>query len=213
MRQNWKSITLGLTALLGGFFAISNLWLTSAGLGRTFINAEKVPEGSVMVVLGTDDTFYRDGVLVQNEGYWNRIHAAATLAKTGRIKLIVASGALGQPNKMATHLKAEGVVCPIICDDFGVRTLDSVRRVAAIYSGEKIVFVSQEWHCDRALWMADRAGIKACSYPADFGSGTGAYYGLSRDWLAKPKAVIDWLAGSRLSTSQPIGTGLITFTH
>ena len=213
MRQNWKNISFGLIVLLGGFFAVSNLWLSSAGLGRAFIDADKVPDGSVMVLLGIDDKVYRDGKVVPSELYWNRIHAAVTLAKTGRVKLIIASGAPGQPNKMAAQLKSEGVTCPILCDDFGVRTLDSVRRTATIYSHEKIVFVSQDWHCDRALWMADRAGVKACSYPADFGSGTDAYYGWMRDWLAKPKAVIDWVAGSRLSTSQPIGTGLITFTR
>ncbi len=213
MRQNWKSLSLGLIVILGGFFAISNLWLTSAGIGRTFENADEVPDGSVMVLLGAVEAFYRNGKVEPSEVYWNRIHAAATLAKTGRIKLIIASGAAEQSNKMAAHLKAEGVTCPIICDAFGVRTLDSVRRASTNYPHEEIVFVSQEWHCDRALWMADRAGIKACSYPADFGTGAEAYFGMVRDLLAKPKAVIDWLAGSQLSTSQPIGTGFITFTN
>ena len=154
MHESLKRFLLGLAVILGGFFAVSNLWLLSAGVGRTFKNTRDVPEGSVAVVLGASEFFYTDGKPQRSETYWQRIEAAADLAKTGRIKFIIASGEGSQTEKMANHLKAAGVTCPIVCDGFGNRTLDSVRRVVAGYPYEKIIFVSQEWHCDRALCVS-----------------------------------------------------------
>jgi len=190
---------------LVGFGAITNAWLWSAGWGRTYSEAAKVPPGSVLVLLGTNEFV---GQTQEPTGtYRPRIAAAAELCRSGRVSVAVVSGIEEQTQAMARDLRAAGVVCPIVRDPFGWRTLDSVHRVAAAYPGATVVFVSQAWHCDRALWIADRLGLDACAYAADFGAGWRPWWGAARDLLAKPKAVWDWLTGSPLSTAQPPATG------
>lgn len=195
-------ISAGFLVVLGLF---TNAWLWSAGVGRSHVSPEQVPPGSVMVVLGTNEFV---GQSTNPTGtYRPRIAAAAELAKSGRVKVAVVSGIEAQTLTMTRDLRAAGVTCPIVRDPYGWRTLDSVHRAAASYPGESVVFVSQGWHCDRALWMADRLQLRACAYPAAFGDGWRPVAGAARDLLAKPKAVWDWLTGSELSTPQPVATG------
>ena len=195
-------ISAGFLVVLGLF---TNAWLWSAGVGRSHVSPEQVPPGSGMVVLGTNEFV---GQSTNPTGtYRPRIAAAAELAKSGRVKVAVVSGIEAQTLTMTRDLRAAGVTCPIVRDPYGWRTLDSVHRAAASYPGESVVFVSQGWHCDRALWMADRLQLRACAYPAAFGDGWRPVAGAARDLLAKPKAVWDWLTGSELSTPQPVATG------
>ena len=182
-----------------------NAWLWSAGVGRSYTSLEQVPAGSVLVLLGTNE--FVGQTEIPTGTYRPRIAAAAALARSGRVKVAIVSGIEAQTFAMARDLRAAGVTCPIVRDPYGWRTLDSVHRVAASYPGEPVVFVSQGWHCDRALWMADRLQLDACAYPAAFGDGWRPLWGAARDLLAKPKAVWDWLTGSELSTAQPVATG------
>lgn len=187
------------------FAVVSNLWLWSAGLGRSFTRGEDVPAGSVLVLLGTNEFV---GQTQEPTGtYRPRIAAAAQLCQAGRVKVAVVSGIEPQTHAMVRDLRAAGVTCPIVRDPYGWRTIDSVHRVAAAFPGAPVVFVSQGWHCDRALWIADRHGLAACAYVADFGAGWRPWWGAGRDLLAKPKAVWDWATGSALSTSQPVALG------
>ncbi len=199
-----RIVLLSLT-LLVGLGVLSNLWLWSAGVGRSHGRPEQVPPGSVLVLLGTNEFVGQS--TIPTGTYRPRIVAAAELAKSGRIKVAVVSGIETQTLAMARDLRVAGVTCPIVRDPYGWRTLDSVHRVAAAYPGEPVVFVSQGWHCDRALWIADRLPLRACAYPAAFGEGWRPLWGAARDLLAKPKAVWDWLTGSELSTPQPVATG------
>lgn len=191
--------------LLVALVLFPNAWLWSAGVGRSYNSLEQVPAGSVLVLLGTNE--FVGQTEIPTGTYRPRIAAAAALARSGRVKVAIVSGIEAQTFAMARDLRAAGVTCPIVRDPYGWRTLDSVHRVAASYPGEPVVFVSQGWHCDRALWMADRLQLDACAYPAAFGDGWRPLWGAARDLLAKPKAVWDWLTGSELSTAQPVATG------
>ena len=191
--------------LLVALVLFPNAWLWSAGVGRSYTSLEQVPAGSVLVLLGTNE--FVGQTEIPTGTYRPRIAAAAALARSGRVKVAIVSGIEAQTFAMARDLRAAGVTCPIVRDPYGWRTLDSVHRVAASYPGEPVVFVSQGWHCDRALWMANRLQLDACAYPAAFGDGWRPLWGAARDLLAKPKAVWDWLTGSELSTAQPVATG------
>lgn len=205
MRLNLRRVSLGLFLGVLSFGVLSNLWLWSAGVGRSYAQVEQVPAQSIMVVLGTNE--FLEGTREPSGTYRPRIEAAAKLCRSGRIKVAIVSGIGEQTFAMARDLQAAGVTCPIVRDPYGWRTLDSVHRVAAAYPGEPVVFVSQGWHCDRALWIADRKGLVACAFPSAFGAGWRSWLGSARDLLAKPKAVWDWLTGSHLSTTQPAATG------
>ena len=209
-----RRIILWVSGLLAAFFIISNLWIWSAGWGRDLRNTpDQILQDSVLVLLGLDERDEKTGKL--SECFKLRIEAAAELCRTGKIKLVVTSGLNAQARTMANRLREAGVTAPIVLDPYGWRTLDSVKRAAAVFPYEQIIYVSQGWHCDRALWLSDRISNnpykaqyeEALSYSADFGHEPTAYFNYVRDFLAKPKAVIDWLTGSNVATKVDVADG------
>jgi SanA protein len=204
--SRWLKRGVGvLFALMAFFFVGSNLWVWSAGWGRLAGKPSEVPVGSVMVLLGTDEFV---GATGERTGtYRPRIDAALELARSGRVKVIVTSGTEVHARSMAMQLRAAGVTCPIVEDPYGWRTLDSVLRAKAYYPDESIVFVSQGWHCVRALWLADHASLQATAYPAAFGDGWRPLMGSLRDCFAKPKAIIDLCRGNPLTAAVPANEG------
>jgi len=214
MSQTLRRIILWVSGLLAAFFIISNFWIWSAGWGRDLRNTpEAIPQNAVLVLLGLDERDEKTGKL--SECFKLRIEAAAQLCRTGKIKLVVTSGLNSQARTMANRLREAGVTTPIVLDPYGWRTLDSVKRAAAVFQYEQIIYVSQGWHCDRALWLSDRISNnpykaqyeEALSYSADFGHEPTAYFNFLRDFLAKPKAVIDWLTGSKVTTTVDVADG------
>ncbi|MGA0134196.1 MAG: ElyC/SanA/YdcF family protein [Opitutales bacterium] len=185
-----------------GFAVLSNLWIWSAAVGRM---GGEVPEGSVIVLLGTNE-FFRDGV-TPTATYRQRITRTVEAARGGRAALVISSGTGEQAAAMAKALKSQGCLTPVELDPYGWRTLDSVLRAKAQHSGRTLVFVSQGWHCTRALWWADRLGVAAVAAPCEYGDGFDAHVSAARDVLAKPKAVIDWVLGSRPSSPLPVDQG------
>lgn len=204
--SRWLKRGIGLLfALLGTFFIGANAWVWSAGWGRLAKEASEIPAGSVMVLLGTDEFV---GTTGERSGtFAPRIAAAVELARSGRVRLVVTSGTDVHARVMAEKLRAAGVTCPIVEDPYGWRTLDSVLRAKAYYPQDHIVFVSQGWHCVRALWLADHESLKASAYPAGFGDGWRPVMGALRDCFAKPKAVLDRWQGNPLTAAVPADQG------
>ena len=200
---------LWVSGLLLAFFIFSNLWIWSAGWGRdSKISPQQIPQDAVLVLLGLNERDEKTGK--PSECFRLRIEAAAELCRTGKIKLVVTSGLNSQARAMADRLRQAGVTTPIVLDPYGWRTLDSVKRALVVFPDDKIIFVSQSWHCNRALWLTDRISTtpnKALAYSADFGSEPMAYYNFVRDFFAKPKAVVDWLSGSKVSTTIDLAEG------
>ena len=169
---------------------------------------DQILQDSVLVLLGLNERDESTGKL--SECFKLRIAAATELCRTGKIKLVVTSGLNSQARTMADRLREAGVATPIVLDPYGWRTIDSVKRAAIVFPDDNIIFVSQGWHCDRALWLMDRistAPCKSMSYSADFGNEPTAYFNFLRDFLAKPKAVLDWVTGSKLSTEVDVSDG------
>jgi SanA protein len=183
--------------ILAGLFALTNLWIWSAGWGRLASHPNQVPPGAVVVWLGTNEFV---GKTKEPTGtYRPRFDAVLELCQQQKISLVIASGTPVQALTMSRQLRAAGVTVPIEQDPYGWRTLDSVVRAKAQHADAPIVFVSQDWHCVRALWIADRIGLPATAYPSRFGDGYRPWIGWLRDTLAKPKAIYDWCTGNRLS--------------
>jgi SanA protein len=204
--SRWLKRGVGLLfALVGIFLVGSNLWVWSAGWGRLASEPSQVPAGSVMVLLGTDEFVVSAGE--RSGTFVPRIEAAVALARSGRVKLVVTSGTEVHARVMAEKLRAAGVTCPIVEDPYGWRTLDSVLRAKAYHPDDHVVFISQGWHCVRALWLADHESLKASAYPAAFGAGWRPVMGALRDCLAKPKAVLDRCLGNPLTTAVPANQG------
>jgi SanA protein len=135
----------------------------------------------------------------------DRIRAAATLYRDGRVDKILASGDHGrtdydEPNAMRHELVRLGVPDSVIFTDHaGFATLDSVVRARKVFDVKSAIIVTQPFHMPRALWLAHQAGLKAYGLEA----GAGRNYGSKgteadlREVLARTKAVADVVTGAR----------------
>ena len=197
MASRVKRLVLWLLAAVVAFGGLANAWVWSAGWGRFHADPAELPAGSIVVLLGTNELLADQRT--PSGTYRARIEATVRLCAGGRPRLVVASGTPEQAATMARQLVAAGVRTPIVEDPYGWRTLDSAVRAHAAYPGAHVVFVSQGWHCVRALWLADHASLRATAYPASFGDGWRPLMGSLRDCFAKPKAVIDLCRGNPLT--------------
>lgn len=182
-----------------GMIAWPNFAAKLAARGKIFNDPEKVPAGRVGLVFGTDD---RIGGR-ENLYFRHRIDAAAELWKSGRLRCIIVSGDnrtkhYNEPQKMRQALIEAGVPAKkIVCDFAGLRTLDSVVRAREIFGAEEMVFISQRFQNERAIYLAKAKGIDAVAYEArDVGSKRGW-----KTWLREIGARVKmWLDVNVLDT-------------
>ena len=69
---------------------------------------------------------------------------------------------------MLKALESLGVPQSAVIMDFaGFRTLDSVVRAKEVFGQDKILIITQDFHCYRALFIAYHYNIDAIAYSAD----------------------------------------------
>ncbi|MFP4644386.1 MAG: vancomycin high temperature exclusion protein [Spirochaetales bacterium] len=168
--------------------------MTNSAQSRLYDNLQDVPSRKAGLLLGTS-RYSRGGG--PNRFFWNRIDAAVELYEAGLIEYIIASGdnrfvSYNEPASMKDALLDRGVdEEAIILDHAGFSTLDSVVRSRLVYGQDRIVIISQRFHNQRALFVADNNGIDAVAYNAEsvpFSDSFGVYI---REFLARAKAVMD----------------------
>ena len=127
-----------------------------------YSDMEKVPPREFALVPGT-------ARIVQgkfpNPYFRNRIDAAVQLYRAGKVKKILVSGdnsrqSYNEPEDMKNALLECGVRETDILQDFaGFRTLDSIVRARNVFHISDSIFVSQEFHCRRAIYLAKKHGM------------------------------------------------------
>lgn len=76
-------------------------------------------------------------------------------------------------------------------DYAGFRTLDSVVRAKEIFGLTELIFISQKFHNERAIYLANKNGIDAIGFNArDVGGSSGKRIRL-REYLARVKVFVD----------------------
>ena len=161
---------------------------------RIYSNLADVPKKRAAVVLGT--TKYAAGR--QNLYYQYRLDAAEELFNHGKVDAIVISGDnatryYNEPVQMQKDLIKRGIPAEFITLDYaGFRTLDSVDRAKEIFDLDDYIIVSQRFHCQRALYIADARGQKnVIAYQADGVSGVFSWRVRLREVLARFNAFLD----------------------
>lgn len=164
---------LFIVALLIGFavFGIvvyANLTAIWSARGRIFTDVKAMPPVKVGLVFGTSDKVAGR----ENLYFRYRIDAAEEVWKAGRLETIIVSGDnrsqyYNEPEKMKAALVARGLPADrIVCDYAGLRTLDSVVRAKEIFGADPVLFISQRFQNERAIYLAKAHDIQAYGFAA-----------------------------------------------
>lgn len=158
----------------------------------------KLPNEKVGLLLGTSKILANGN---PNPYFHNRIKAATELYNSGKIKDIIVSGDnsrihYNEPEDMKNALIKAGVPADKIYEDFaGFRTLDSVVRAKEIFGQHSYIIISQQFHNERAVFLAKKNGIEAFGYNAKDVNKYAGFKTNLREKLARAKVFWDFLFG------------------
>lgn len=186
-------ILIGL-ALLISIIAFANWKIPHDTKDFIYDTADNIPAQKTALVLGTARYIGNR----QNLYFTYRIQAAKELYEAGKVKAFVVSGDnrtkdYNEAEDMRKALIEAGVPDSIIHSDYaGLRTLDSVVRMSKIFGQDSFIIVSQKFHNERAIFIAQQKGITAYGYNAkDLGLNSSSYKTKIREIFARVKAFLD----------------------
>nr|WP_260338275.1 ElyC/SanA/YdcF family protein [Vibrio ponticus] len=168
-------------------------WVSIQTQDQLYFSVDEVQPHNVAVVLGTSK--YLGKVL--NEYYLHRIDAAIELYKQDKIANFLLSGdnahrSYNEPWTMKRDLlRAEVPEERIFLDYAGFRTLDSVIRAKEIFDTDNFLIISQQFHCERALFIANFHDIQARCLAVSGPTKHSGYKVRIREVFARAKAVLD----------------------
>ena len=134
-----------------------------------YYQANKVPFRPYGVVLGTSKYVAPN---TPNWFYNNRLAAAKTLYDAKKIDYLLLSGDnrtpyYNEPRTMARDLEKMGISKHVLFPDYaGFRTLDSIIRAKEVFKAEPMTIITQRFHCERALFIAQYHNIDAICFAA-----------------------------------------------
>jgi SanA protein len=189
-----KMITL-LVLMLGALSLplVIDIYISITTRNRMYRDVSAIEPRRAAVVLGTSKyAFGRNNLY-----YEYRLDAVAELWNNDKVDAVLVSGDnsrrdYNEPHLMKQDLVARGVPGEYITLDYaGFRTLDSVVRASTVFMLDDFIVVSQPFHCQRAIYIADTRNIRAVAYGAKpVGGALGAKVRL-REVLARTKAMLD----------------------
>lgn len=197
MRKKIK-ILLVLISVVLVFIVVSNYTIASYAQEKTYDEVSAIQKNKVGLVLGTSKMLQNGRV---NLYFKYRIEATVALYKAGKIEFVLVSGdnstsSYDEPTDFKEELIKKGIPeHKIFLDYAGFRTLDSVIRAKEIFGQEKITIISQEFHNERAIYLAGKNDIEAIGFNA---RNVSRRYGLKvqlREYLARTKVFLDMLFG------------------
>lgn len=188
----WAIVALPILVFVSIFFA--NKAVVTVSEGKTYDNVNEVPYNKTGLLLGTSK-YLSDG---RNNAYYvNRITATFDLYTHHKIDFLVISGDNGtksynEPEEMKNDLVKLGVPDSVIYLDYaGFRTYDSVIRMNKIFGQNAFTIISQQFHNERAIYIANHFGLNAIGFNA---KDVNKYFGFKtqvREQFARVKMFID----------------------
>lgn len=168
-------IVLGVGVFILLLIIICNSFVIWNANGRTYDNPNEIPSHQLGLLLGTSPITPSG---IHNGSFDNRIKAATELYKAGKIKKLIVSGGdysqtekygCDEPKAMRDSLISYGVNPEDIFMDYeGLTTIKSLAKLKNYYSyPDTIIIISQGYHNQRALTMADKLGLPAGAYSAE----------------------------------------------
>lgn len=161
-----------------------------------FSDVDKIKPVKTGLVLGTSKYLGNGSI---NPFYENRIIAAHNLYAHHKIKQLILSGDnskidYNEPQDMKDDLIEMGIPDSIIFLDYaGFRTFDSMVRLKAIFNQDSAIVISQQFHNERAIYIAQQKNIFVygfCAKDVSQSLGIGTYV---REYFARVKVFLDLL--------------------
>lgn len=181
--------------IVSGIFTFySNRQINNFSKGRIYSDLIAIPKNKVGLVLGTS-RHMKNGE--PNPFFYNRIKAASALFFAGKIKYILVSGdnrfyTYNEPREMKRELMRMGIPDTSIIMDFaGFRTLDSVVRCKKVFGQTNVTIISQEFHNERALFIAHYYQMNAVAYNAKDPDPAYSMAVNIREYFARTKVYLD----------------------
>ena len=194
-RRSWRVPTwLWFCLVLASIPLGINIYIKAYTWSLISDDVKAIPPMQMALVLGTSEK-RADGK--PNPYFYYRMQAAYELYKAGKVEYLILSGDsrdkyYNEPKRMQQALMDLGV--PIVhtrLDYYGDRTLESVKRCRTVFGQSSFIIVSQRFHNERAVFLANKIGMKAIGYNARTVTGWEGLWTECREVLAKVLAVID----------------------
>lgn len=186
---------LKLLILAGILVAIGVLatfhWVGYKAKGLSYNNVDSIPKNKVGLVLGASRLAPSGNI---NQFYKHRVDAAVALYKARKIEYILVSGDnsrkdYDEPTDFKNELIEKGIPAERIFLDYaGFRTLDSIVRAKEIFGQDSLTIISQKFHNERAIYIAQHFDIDAIAFNAK-----DVFKRPAREYLARAKASLDLL--------------------
>ena len=187
-------IVLGITITV-----VTNILVIQCGKGQCYSSVEQVPYRRVGLLLGTAP-YLNNGS--SNPYFTYRIEACSELYYSGKISKVLVSGDnhkknYNEPEAMRQALIEAGVPdCDIVLDYAGFRTYDSMVRAKKVSGQDSVIVISQQWHNERAIYIARHIGLDAVAYNAKDAVPRVSKVRLTvREYLARTLMSVDLLIG------------------
>lgn len=140
-----------------------------AAKGRLYDDVNEIPHREIGLLLGTNP-LGRSGR--PNQFYLRRIDATVAMYEAGKVDRIIISGARRGDEYDETEAMREALVnrgvpdSILVLDAEGFRTIASIKRAKEVFGADSLTIISQQFHNERALFMAQHNGIDAIAYNA-----------------------------------------------
>ncbi|MDP8033504.1 ElyC/SanA/YdcF family protein [Pasteurella atlantica] len=172
---------------------------------KIYTDINTVPQREYAVVLGTAKYFPsgRDNLY-----YKNRLEAATKLFKNKKVKQFLLSGDnttpyYNEPKNMTKDLRKKGIPRQFLHQDYaGYNTQSSVIRANKTFHLQNFTIVSQRFHCERALLIAQFHHIDAICFAAEYPQ---KHYKVRiREYFARVGMFVDFITGKMPKTLKKI---------
>lgn len=153
--------------ILAGFFCLF-LCLVIKTNSRIF-HFEKVPFSRYTLVLGAG--LEKNGL--PTDILSDRVKAAINLLNHKKTEFLILSGSsnykkISEPLSMKSFAQSLGAdQSKLILDNTGKSTFDSLINLVNTPAINQITIVTQRFHLPRAIWLAEKLGLKVCGTPAN----------------------------------------------
>lgn len=168
--------------------------------GKVYNSTSSIPYNKVGLFLGTAKYLNNGHV---NLYYKYRIEAAIKLYNAGKVDYILISGdnstqVYDEPTTIKEDLILGGIPEDRIYLDYaGFRTLDSVVRSHKIFGQSSVTIISQQFHNERAIYIAYYKNMEAIGFNAKSVSKRYGFKVMVRERLARVKMMLDLLVGKQ----------------